>query len=95
MKKLLTGFAVLALGVGVLAGCTERSDRVTERERITPSPSASPDTRTDSTTRSESTTTTTTPPPAPPAASSESSATSSSPSTAPGSSTSSSSSSTK
>ncbi len=93
MKKLLTGFCVLALGIGVLAGCTERTDRVTERERV--APSASPDTRIDSTTRSESTTTTTTPPPAPPSASSESSATSSSSGTEPGSSTSSSSKSTK
>src|SRR5262249_50269679 len=57
MKKLLTGFCVVALGVGMMAGCTERTDRVTERERVTPAPSASPDT----TTRSESTTTTTAP----------------------------------
>ena len=46
MKKLLTGFCVLALGASVLAGCTERSDRVggTDRDRTT-SPSASPSLR--------------------------------------------------
>jgi hypothetical protein len=46
MKKLLTGVCVLGLGIGVLAGCTERSDRVggTDRDRTT-SPSASPETR--------------------------------------------------
>jgi hypothetical protein len=58
MKKLLTGVCVLALGAGVLAGCTERSDRVggTDRDRTT-SPSASPGTR-----PGDSTTTTTPPP---------------------------------
>lgn len=46
MSKLLTGFCVLALGASVLAGCTERSDRVggTDRDSTT-SPSASPSTR--------------------------------------------------
>ena len=91
MKKLLTGFCVLALGVGVLAGCTERSDRVGGADRDRVSPSASPDTRIDSTTRSESTTTTT-PPPPPASTSSESSATTSTPGTDTGSATSSSSS---
>lgn len=43
MKKLLTGVCALALGAAVLAGCTERSDRVggTDRDR-TLAPSASP-----------------------------------------------------
>lgn len=85
MNKLLTGFCVLALGTGVLAGCTERSERVTERERV--SPSASPGTRVDSTTRSNSTSPT---PPPPSSSSSESSATSSAPSKDAGSSSSSS-----
>jgi hypothetical protein len=43
MRKLLTGLCALALGASVMAGCTERSDRVggTDRDRTT-SPSASP-----------------------------------------------------
>lgn len=45
MKKLLTGVCVLALGAGVLAGCTERSDRVGGTDRDRTSPSASPDLR--------------------------------------------------
>ena len=46
MKRLLTGFCVLALGASVLACCTERRDRVggTDRDRTT-SPSASPSLR--------------------------------------------------
>lgn len=43
MKNLLTGICAVALGAAVLAGCTERSDRVggTDRDR-TVAPSASP-----------------------------------------------------
>jgi hypothetical protein len=70
MKKLLMGVCVLALGTGVLAGCTERSDRVGGTDRTT-SPSASPDLRPSDPARP------TTPPP--------SSAPSSTPSTDPGS----------
>ena len=52
MRKLLTGICVLALGAGVLAGCTERSDRVGGTDRDRTSPSASPSTRpSDPTTR--------------------------------------------
>jgi hypothetical protein len=73
MKKLLTGFCVLALGAGVLAGCTERSDRVGGADRDRTSPSASPGMLPgDSATRP-------TPPPRPPSGASESPATSPSP----------------
>jgi len=76
MKKLLTGFCVLALGAGVLAGCTERSDRVGGADRDRLSPSASPSTLPSDSAPS--------PTPPPPSSSSESSATMSSPSTEPG-----------
>lgn len=46
MKRLLTGVGVLAIGAGVLAGCTESgSDRVGERPPDR-TPSASPPTAT-------------------------------------------------
>jgi hypothetical protein len=45
MSKLLTGFCVLALGASVLAGCTERSDRVGGNDHDRTSPSASPSLR--------------------------------------------------
>jgi hypothetical protein len=41
MKKLITSLCALALGVGLLAGCTERSDRISREDRTT-APSASP-----------------------------------------------------
>jgi hypothetical protein len=71
MKKLLTSLCVLALGAGLAAGCTERSDRVGGTDRPTTSPSASPSMSPRDTTR----------PTLPPPPASAPSATPSSPST--------------
>lgn len=64
MKRLLVIVSALVLGAGVLAGCTERSDRVGERpgERT---PSASPSTTTPPARTPSDTTTPATPPPPP------------------------------
>jgi len=63
MKKLLTALCVVALGAGLVAGCSEsRTDRVGGADRPRPSPSASPSTAPTDTT---SPATPVTPPPSP------------------------------